>query len=228
MAAGSGVMELPENNLPQWKDLPERTLSATILAIMVLMSTWIGGIAFVALVILAVILMFREWEELTAHESEAWRLVGYPYLIFPAACLIWLRDLDDGRMLVIALIAVISATDIGAYFIGKRFGRHKMAPTISPNKTWEGLGGGVCAALLTGLLFSPFISLPHTFLSAVFVSLLMPLSAQAGDLFKSSVKRRAGVKDSGTLLPGHGGLIDRVDGYMFSAPLLAFFVFLGR
>jgi phosphatidate cytidylyltransferase len=174
--------------------------------------------------------MIKEWDALTLYQMLILRILGYPYIIIPSACLLWLRgvtiptDSSLGLTLILALAAIITATDTGAYFVGKRFGRHKMAPFISPNKTWEGLGGGVASAALVGMLFSPYIHLPHSFIIAICVSILMALLAQAGDLCKSWIKRLAGVKDSGSLLPGHGGVLDRLDGYMLSTPVLAFII----
>lgn len=220
----------PQANPDKWNDLRVRALSGLALAAFALLCMWIGGIAFGCLVIAAAIIMMREWEMLVADQINAFHAAGYPYIILPCACLLWLRDIslpNDsllGFKIVLALSAVITATDTGAYFTGKKFGHTKLAPAISPNKTWEGLAGGVTAATLTGLLFAPYLNVSQSFVAALLISPLIAVIAQCGDLFKSWIKRRAGVKDSGSIIPGHGGLLDRFDGYMFAAPILAIIV----
>lgn len=214
-----------------WTDLRTRIVSSAAFAVPALLCLWVGGVAFSSLVILMAVIMVQEWENLTEQRSETTRISGYAYVIIPCACLLWMRDIcvpsdvSLGLKIVLALIAVISATDIGAYFAGRKFGHNKLAPSISPNKTWEGLIGGVVAATITGTLFAPYINVHQSVTLAICVSPLIAIVAQIGDLFKSWMKRRAGVKDSGTILPGHGGLLDRLDGYMFTAPILALIIY---
>jgi len=231
MQVGNGAMEPRENKNAHWEDLQTRVISAVALFVLALLCITLGSVVFTALIILAAILLMKEWETLNAGEKPMWYFLGYPYLIIPCACIVWLRSVHTaegiacGFTIILALVAVISATDTGAYFVGRRFGRTQLAPAISPKKTWEGLAGGMMAAVVAGVLFSPYIHVPHSFLSAIFISLFLAVLAQIGDLFKSWIKRRAGVKDSGTLIPGHGGLLDRMDGYMFTAPVLALLVY---
>jgi len=224
-------MEKPisPNNINQdkWTDLRARTTSSFAIAGITLAALWIGGVIFACLIIFAAITMMKEWEFLTKEDTKFMQLFGYAYVILPCASILWLRsDANAGFKLNIALIALISATDIAAYFVGKKFGRTKLAPTISPGKTFEGLAGGVVAAILTGLLMSAYTNVFNSFFIVAIASGSVAILAQAGDLFKSWIKRKAGVKDSGTILPGHGGLIDRLDGYMFTAPLLALIYYL--
>lgn len=231
MPSAKGVMETPQDNPPivsRWKGLNTRIVGVLPFLLVVAGCVLAGGFWFSALVVLAAVLMLKEWDRLTImEEGKLLRLLGYPLTIIPCASLLWLRSLatinesPSGLMLVVAIIAIIAATDIGAYFTGKRFGKHKLAPAISPNKTWEGLGGGiVCAAIVTMLLHPLPLSTPALFLCGIVLALL----AQTGDLLESWVKRRAGVKDSGNLIPGHGGLLDRVDGYLLAAPAYALLV----
>ena len=110
-------------------------------------------------------------------------------------------------------------TDIGAYFVGRRFGGKKLAPSISPNKTQSGALGGLLAALVVGLIFSSQFEANAAFFPLI--ALVLSAAGQAGDLFESWIKRQAKVKDSGVLLPGHGGVLDRLDGYIFALPLAA-------
>lgn len=224
-------METPQDNPPptsRWKGLNTRIVGVLPFLVIAIGCVLAGGFWFSALVVLAAIIMLKEWDRLTAmEEGKLLKFLGYPLTIIPCASLLWLRSLatinesPSGLKLVVAIIAIIAATDIGAYFTGKRFGKHKLAPTISPNKTWEGLGGGVlCAAIVTTLLHP----LPLSFSALTFCGMLLAILAQTGDLLESWVKRRAGVKDSGNLIPGHGGLLDRVDGYLFAAPTYALLV----
>jgi phosphatidate cytidylyltransferase len=147
--------------------------------------------------------------------------LGVAYL--GAACLglLWLRqDPLSGRDIVFWLLAVVWATDIGGYFVGRGLGGPKLAPAISPNKTWAGLAGAVLGAGLVGLAAALWRG-QGDIVSLVVISAALAVIAQAGDLFESSLKRRAGVKDSSHLIPGHGGLLDRVDGLLAACLALA-------
>lgn len=136
-------------------------------------------------------------------------LTGFLYVSIPALALIVLEWTWFG--LTFWAMIVTWATDIFAYFAGRAIGGPKLAPRISPNKTWAGLAGGIIGAALSGWAAARFFELGHPFLA---IGGVMAIVAQAGDLFESRIKRRAGVKDSGTILPGHGGLLDRGDGLL--------------
>jgi phosphatidate cytidylyltransferase len=146
--------------------------------------------------------------------AKRWLSTGILYAGLPAVALIWLRDGEDGFAIVMWAMAIVWATDIFAYFTGRAIGGPKLMPAVSPNKTWAGLLGGVTSAgvVSAGLGMAFGWTVPAWQLLAAGVGL--GVVAQAGDLFESWLKRRAGVKDSGTLLPGHGGIMDRVDGLM--------------
>ncbi len=147
--------------------------------------------------------------------------VGPLYIGGACMALLWLRMRpESGFDLVLWLFLVVWATDIGAYFVGRQIGGAKLAPAISPGKTWAGLIGGTgCAAIIGGGLawVAGFIG-AHL---AALAGGVLAVASQLGDLFESWLKRRRGVKDSGSLIPGHGGLLDRVDGLMTAAPGLA-------
>ena len=115
---------------------------------------------------------------------------------------------------------MVWATDVGAYFAGRGIGGPRLAPRISPNKTWAGLAGGIAAAALVGMITAYAIGLPDRMMLVSF-SALLSIIAQGGDLIESIVKRHFGVKDSGRLIPGHGGVLDRLDGLMTAAPAVA-------
>lgn len=135
--------------------------------------------------------------------------LGYIYIAIPALSLIFL-DYVSWKLVLWALL-VVWTTDIFAYFAGRSLGGPKLAPRISPNKTWSGLIGGVVGAAVIGWGAADVLELQQRFFAA---GGAMAVLAQAGDLYESALKRRAGVKDSGTLLPGHGGVLDRLDGLL--------------
>ena len=149
-----------------------------------------------------------------------WLVGGLLYLAIPCIAGVWIRDTEWGRLAILGLFAVIWSTDTGAYFAGKTFGGPKLAPTISPGKTWSGLVGGVLAATIAALIVGHFAPpIPLLYVGAV--GALLSLVGQIGDLGKSKVKRHFQVKDSGNLIPGHGGVIDRLDSTMATLPVLA-------
>ncbi len=146
---------------------------------------------------------------------------GIAYLAAPFASLLWLRsDPRFGAQVVLWLLFVVATTDTAAYAAGRLIGGARLAPTISPGKTWAGLVGGVAMALLLG--GASGILLGWSFARAAALATLVAVVAQSGDLFESWLKRQIGAKDSGTLVPGHGGILDRIDGLLIAAPFLAF------
>ncbi|APH54230.1 Phosphatidate cytidylyltransferase [Granulibacter bethesdensis] len=146
---------------------------------------------------------------------------GVPYLGACLLTLIWLRyDPVVGRANVLFLVISVWASDIGAYLAGRLIGGAKLAPSISPGKTWSGAVGGVVAAMGTGLAIAPVLHSGPA-IGALWVACLIAVVSQGGDLLESGLKRRFGVKDSGTLIPGHGGLLDRLDGLLTAAPVVA-------
>ncbi len=160
-----------------------------------------------------------------------WVAAGLLYCGLPMVSLLWLRVQVGGVGIVGSVFAIVWATDIGAYFAGRAIGGPKLAPAISPNKTWAGVVGGVAAAFATGFAFVSAVQmrLPEwsggrLALNAATIAgcgALLALAAIGGDLFESWLKRRAGVKDSGNLLPGHGGVMDRIDGVVPVAVICA-------
>ncbi|MGZ5907644.1 MAG: phosphatidate cytidylyltransferase [Reyranella sp.] len=143
------------------------------------------------------------------------------YVVLPAIALLYVSDVG-GYISVFWVLAVVWATDIGAYAFGRLIGGPKLAPRISPNKTWSGaLGGLLCAVLASGGLFWAFVAPPDAPVLAI--AGFMSIMSQAGDLFESALKRRYQVKDSGALIPGHGGVMDRFDGLWAATPVAALF-----
>jgi phosphatidate cytidylyltransferase len=136
----------------------------------------------------------------------------------------FLKTLPGGAFLVLLLMVAVAAADIGAYFFGRRFGRHKLAPAVSPGKTWEGMWGGILAVLVVSIIV--WQSLPPTLAhlrvaSVLILALALGGASVLGDLTVSMVKRESGVKDSSNLLPGQGGIMDRIDSICGAAPVFA-------
>ena len=152
----------------------------------------------------------------------AWPVLGLFWLGLPCLALMWLRMGDQGMLAVLWLFLSVWSCDTGAYFSGRSIGGPKLAPRISPNKTWAGLLGGILAAMVASVLLALFSGSGLTVLFAI-QGALLALISQCGDLAESSLKRRFDVKDSGNLIPGHGGILDRVDGVLFAAPALVLF-----
>ncbi len=142
---------------------------------------------------------------------------GVPYFAAPIAAVSHLQRADP--WLVFLLFAVVWLGDTGAYYAGRRLGRHKMAPVVSPNKTWEGAVAGFLVSLGSTAVWSLW-RLDRLDLALLAVAAVTALAAQMGDLMESLIKRGAGVKDSGQLLPGHGGVFDRLDAMLFAAPVM--------
>lgn len=151
-----------------------------------------------------------------------WSMTGLLYAGLPAIALIWLRAQSTGFLIVLWVLLTVCATDIFAYFAGRSIGGPKIAPKISPKKTWAGLAGGVIGAGAVGGGFAAWAD--GSILLWIIIGAGLAVAAQVGDFFESWLKRRVGVKDSGTLLPGHGGVMDRVDGLIPVACLAALMV----
>lgn len=146
-------------------------------------------------------------------------LMGLLVLLPTWVSLVYVRQQAEGHWLIILLFLVVAIADTGGYFAGRRFGKHKLAIHVSPGKTWEGFAGGLISNLLLAFILTYGFNLPIGLVLAVVIP--TSLVSVLGDLLESMVKRHAGVKDSGTILPGHGGILDRVDGVTAGAPVYA-------
>ncbi|HEU0189089.1 MAG TPA: phosphatidate cytidylyltransferase [Gallionella sp.] len=158
-------------------------------------------------------------------------LVGLAVLIPTGLAMMDLRFFDPSPWMLLFVMGLVSAADISAYFAGRKFGKNKLAPSISPGKTWEGVAGamlGVSVYVVMVWSFSPFFSQRELLPVMLLASWWWVALAVIGDLFESAIKRQAGVKDSGALLPGHGGLLDRIDALTSTLPLAALAVLLQR
>lgn len=212
--------------------LQQRVISAIILAPIVLGVIYLGGRYFTGLVILMAVIMAFEWGSIIHHEKEGepslskcallfWTILGVFYVGVFAISLVYLRGLDKGLETIMILVLLAWSTDIAAYFTGKFIGGPKICSSISPNKTWAGLSGGMLAAAIVSVILSQFTS--YSFMQAAIFGGLFAIIAQIGDFFESYVKRKFGVKDSSNIIPGHGGVMDRMDGFVTTTP---FFVYI--
>jgi CDP-diglyceride synthetase len=154
-------------------------------------------------------------------ERPADAAFGVIYIAPAAICLVWLRSTEQGHWWMMTLFAATWAADIGAFAVGSLLKGPKLWPRFSPNKTWSGFVGGLFASALAGFGMAFFSVFQLNLAAAALVGFCVGLATMAGDLWESALKRRFGVKDSGDLIPGHGGLLDRVDGLMFAVVVMA-------
>jgi phosphatidate cytidylyltransferase len=204
----------------RFRGLLLRIASAVVLGPLLLAAIWFGFPWIDLVAAIAAPLMIGEWLRLTRGRPLA-RGGFILYSIAAVLALLWLRHHPGyGRETILWIVACVWATDIGAYFLGSYVGGAKLAPSISPSKTWSGLVGGICATAVVsaacGLVFNAGDT-PVLALAGVAIAVV----AQAGDLLESSAKRRAGVKDSGAIIPGHGGILDRIDGLIAALVFVA-------
>lgn len=196
----------------------QRIISAAVLIPLALYAIFYSKSVFMFTAIAIAILMVFEWVDITktATDQKKWRLIGFLYILIPIYSVIKIRLYDAD--ILFWMFAVIWSTDIFAFFAGRILGGPKLMPEVSPNKTWSGLGGGLFASIFIGFMCS--FMFKGGVLFFVFFSAVLSLIEQASDLFESKVKRIFGVKDSGNIIPGHGGVLDRLDGMMFTAPVV--------
>lgn len=226
-------------------DLGVRAMSAVVMVLVAGTALYLGGRVFFAFALLVGAGVLWEWSRLVLAFAPglaaraAWLLGGFVYIGLAVWFIAMLGSVDDDvagwlRLILSAMVAGVICTDIGAYFAGRAIGGPKIAPAISPSKTWAGLGGGIVGASLAMfglfklsvvlidqrdvhgamLLSDPFHTTAEMLVAAAVIGAVIAVVAQAGDFFESWMKRRAGVKDSGKLIPGHGGLFDRLDGLL--------------
>jgi phosphatidate cytidylyltransferase len=151
---------------------------------------------------------------------------GLPYIGLAAVALPWLRaDPEVGLRNTLFVLSIVWASDIGAYMVGRLVGGPKLAPAISPGKTWSGAAGGLACAVLGGTAVAAWVSPELSALHVIGPGIILGVISQAGDLLESALKRYFGVKDSGRIIPGHGGLLDRLDALLAVAPVAALLAF---
>jgi len=173
-------------------------------------------------VVLPLIWLLGRAKKEGAFLGWAWTLGGILYIGWLLSYFVALRGLEDGRNWVFFALFTTFASDTAAFFVGRALGRHKLAPRVSPGKTWEGTIAGVFGAIIVSLLFTMLI--PISYWQAIVLGILVSIFGQLGDLTESLLKRNMGVKDSGRLIPGHGGFLDRIDSVVFTGVVVYYYV----
>jgi phosphatidate cytidylyltransferase len=221
---------MSEGEVKPRSDLGIRTLSGVAMMSVAIAAIWFGGYAFVALVVVVGLGVYWEFSKLVLGFAKnnvtraLWLAGGLVYVGLACFTLLLFSAPFFGKIVTVVLIAGVIGTDVGAYFAGRTIGGPKIAAKISPSKTWSGLAGGMAGAGLLMIAAQMAFNLGYTFVYSPLFTMaagaVLAVVAQAGDFFESWMKRRAGVKDSGRLIPGHGGLFDRTDGLIAVAFVL--------
>jgi phosphatidate cytidylyltransferase len=191
----------------------QRTITSGVLLALLIVLYYLPPIFFSLLLagILTYILAY-EWPRLCPCTGYTKYLITLCYPILPFVLMVYMNEYY--RTLFIHMLILVASFDVGAYVVGSRWGKHPLLPRISPGKTWEGVGGGLLLAGVTMWFISWYYSLSYTSFFLVGATLILCAAGLLGDLFESWLKRRAGIKDSATILPGHGGFLDRFDSHM--------------
>ncbi|HJM82271.1 MAG TPA: phosphatidate cytidylyltransferase [Nitrospinota bacterium] len=200
---------------------PFSTYTCAILACIMLLAIYYGeesyGIAMAGLSVAIVWIIAVLFSEHDAAPMAINTLFGLFYITFPLAALALIRSLEEGQWMVLIIVTANAFSDSFAYYTGRIFGKHKLAPKISPGKTVEGFAGGVVGAFFGSIsvsyIFVPELNILHAIAAGGIAGVAGPM----GDLAESATKRKMGVKDSGKIIPGHGGVLDRIDSLMFTA-----------
>lgn len=216
-----GALEVARAALPEASATTH--LGAAVLAALLVSLArgleWFNAGTLIPAVGVALYLVLRTGAEPEANQPTWW-LVAATYPGVLGAHFVLLRLLPEGSAWLVVLLAATFATDTGAYAVGRLFGRHKMAPTVSPGKTWEGAVGGLVAGALATVAATQLLAARPNPVATAAIALALPIVSEAGDLLESAVKRRVGVKDMSKLLPGHGGIMDRLDSLLATGPAL--------
>jgi phosphatidate cytidylyltransferase len=220
-SANVGTAPSPVSEAARFPRLGARAISAIVLGAIAAAAVWYGYPWFDLLIAIGGTMALFEWFRLcSGWRRPFWILLGVLYVAATVLALFWLRHEPEwGRATMLWLMGCVVAVDTGAYFAGRTIGGPKLVPLISPQKTWAGLGGGMVASAAVGLIAA--IILQANIVNLVIWSALVAPVAQFGDIVESAVKRYFGVKDSGSIIPGHGGILDRIDGLMMAAIVLA-------
>lgn len=177
-----------------------------------------------SLIVLSLVWLVLRPQKEQAFASWVWTMAGMLYVGWLLSYFIALRGLDDGRDWVFLALFTTFGSDSSAFFVGRVLGKHRLAPHISPGKTWEGAIAGVFSAIISSLFLVNLLSLPLGYGGAMLLGLLVSVFSQLGDLVESLLKRNMGVKDSGKLISGHGGFLDRIDSVVFAGVVVYYYV----
>jgi phosphatidate cytidylyltransferase len=188
--------------------------------------SYINPLLLTSAVVLPPIWLLARHRREGAFLGWAWTVAGILYVGWLLSHFVALRELESGRDWVLFALFTTFASDSTAYFIGRAWGRHRLAPSISPKKSLEGAIGGVAGAIIASLLLVMLLDLPIGYGAAVPLAIAVSIFGQIGDLFESLFKRNTGIKDSGNAIPGHGGFLDRMDSIIFAGVVVYYYVIL--
>jgi phosphatidate cytidylyltransferase len=207
-----------KNRNTKLREFVFRSVSTFILVPIVLSIIYQGGYPFKIFLSVIALAMLAEWLNLISKSDNRiiWGGIGLIYTLLPIFSILFIREHEKGFMLLLFLLLCVWATDIGAYILGSYLKGPKLAPKISPKKTWSGFLGGVLCATCVGAIFIKLELLKLQ--NLIYLSIVLSLFSQVGDLFESGLKRYFKVKDTGSIIPGHGGILDRVDSLVTAAP----------
>lgn len=211
-----------------------RVISSAVLIPVVVGIIWVGGWVFAGFATLCILIALYEWVHITKNipttplKKNLLYVAGVFYLGFSFFEIIYLRNSYEGFLLTLSYMICIWASDSGAYLFGKVIGGKKMSPTISPNKTWAGYIGAMLSpatflTILMYIIFDDFFD-PQFAIATFVTGLTIGIAGQSGDLLISAMKRKAGLKDTGALIPGHGGILDRIDALLMALPVFLAYV----
>jgi phosphatidate cytidylyltransferase len=229
VASGVGLLEFLRMTVPQ---LPSPVkITSVLLSFLLFYCLWRGPFflvfaVFCLWVMIPLVFFLFSAPALRNRAAEDLGKValGFLYVTLPLALFLLIDRHPRGNLWILFLLTVIFLGDTGAFYFGRLFGKRKLYASVSPGKTWAGAFGGFLTSVLSGLLFSHFFQLGEFPLKAGLLAGVLGVSGQIGDLVESMIKRSAGVKDSGRILPGHGGMLDRVDALLFAIPVLYLFL----
>ncbi|MDY6973657.1 MAG: phosphatidate cytidylyltransferase, partial [Thermodesulfobacteriota bacterium] len=208
--------------------------SSYLLTFLLFFATYLGQVSFVPVVIVFLAFIPMTFYVFIRRQPNRQDLAcvgkavfGPVYVGLPLTFLLYIDRFypDEGNIWIFFLLVVVFANDTGAFYFGRLLGKHKLHEVISPGKTWEGAIGGLLSSMAAAVLFLHIIDVHHINLSILILVLALSVSGQVGDLAESMLKRSYNVKDSGRILPGHGGILDRIDGLLFSIPIMYVYLF---
>ncbi len=205
------------------------SLTAMIAGLLVILSSYYGALPLIVvilafnLVFVGFLSIFQYKNDPMVLESVKKQIQGVIYIPILACFLVLIRNGTDGMPWVFFLLCIVFSGDTSAFYVGSYMGKHKLCPSVSPGKTVEGSLGGLAANVIVGSLIKYFFLPNLSWIICIPFFIIIGIAGQAGDLFESELKRSSKVKDSGGLLPGHGGFLDRVDALLFAAPIAYFF-----
>jgi phosphatidate cytidylyltransferase len=197
-----------------------------LMGLLMIFSAYVGAIQLMLFLVIAnmigaaVLSMPRFQSSTEILRLVASEIQGVVYIPAALSTLVLMRNGPDGAVWIFFLLFIVFAGDVGAFYAGTYLGRHKLCPFISPKKTFEGSAGGILSSLAIGYSFKYFVLPDLNPIYTIVLIIVVNLAAQAGDLFESQLKRAGNIKDSGNILPGHGGLLDRIDALLFASPVI--------